>query len=150
MFKQCEINRWDTISLHDCRITHVKRHQQTITLIFSEGFWLTEAHPLNASGKMAATDKAQIVLKQASFDGIMLKNSESFSDELTTEGFINKITSSEWEFEVIDEIHERNNQVVYVGWIWFDREPFHVDCEIRFSFEEMEYCWNELAQENPI
>lgn len=148
MSKQCSINSWNIISLHDCRVTHIKQFQQNIVLIFSEGFWLKADHPENKSGKIIGTDKSQVTLKQGKFDEILLQNdlNQSLFDTISSEQFINKIISSEWEFEIIDESFQ-DHKVTYSGWVWFEREPFHKDCQITCSFGEVEYCWCGLMED---
>ena len=33
--------------------------------------------------------------------------------------------------------------ILFKGYVWFDREPYHMECEIELHIDEISYMWNE-------
>ena len=36
---------------------------------------------------------------------------------------------------------------IFECWIWFDKKPYHMECEMKMSTDKATYCWNELCKD---
>lgn len=137
------INEWDTISLHDCRINFIAEENHNITFHFVDGYWITEKNSHNVYKKTLGTDdKAQVTMKDAHCNSIVV------NDEIISwHEFSRKINDSEWEFECVSETY--GEIAVYDGWIWFQKEPYHFESKLQFTYSQMVYEWNSICEDRP-
>jgi hypothetical protein len=88
-------------------------------------------------------DKAKLTFTNISGLKIMLDGKDFTWDE-----FCQKINSGQWEFECIDEKYE-SSQCLYEGWVWFDREPYHQELLMSFSYGDAVYQWDTIREDRP-
>lgn len=144
MCKYKAIDEWGTISLHDCRITSIHEDGDNIICRFAEGYWIVETNAQNPYKKTLGTnDNAQLTLINARCEKIMVDEKE-----MTWEEFCAYINIDAWEFECITEEHA-HQKCIYYGWLWFNEEPFHRDCELHFNCQHVEYAWNDICEDRP-
>lgn len=138
------IDAWGSISLHDCRITGICVQDNNIICDFAEGYWIAETDPRNTYKKTLGTDdNSQITLTAAYCEKVEINDTLSAWDEFCT-----KINAGEWEFECITSEYDHNKWTCD-GWVWFDDEPFHLDCRLEFVFKHIIYNWNTICADRP-
>ena len=62
------------------------------------------------------------------------------------EYFATQINNGRWQFEFVDELYAWHT-AVFNGWLWFDKKPYHLECQLQLSFEDMIYSWNKIWED---
>ena len=58
-WKHCDSDE-RLITLHDCRTDWVTLEDGVLSFFFPEGFWVTQSHPENPTGKTVRTGPARV------------------------------------------------------------------------------------------
>ena len=143
MWKYKGMDQWDTISLHDCRITTICAKDKDILLGFAEGYWIVETNPQNPYGKTLRTGEAELAFTGAKCEKVEVDDKEMLWGE-----FCQKINSENWEFECITEEFQEG-KCVFWGWVWAKGNPIHQNCHLHFSFDHRIYHWNLILEDRP-
>lgn len=108
------------LSLHDCRANRAELRDGVLSFRFEEGFWVTQSHPENPTGKTVRTGPGRVdyVLREA--DG----------DDVAVEVF----TRLRW-------------PRIVECWLWFPRKPYHKECRLKLDVQGVFYRWNDLCPE---
>lgn len=150
MYKHQELNN-SFISLHDCRAENMKYNQGVLSFVFSDGFWVLEQHPENESKDCVRTDLAQVDFQiiDEEIDGVEIyifrksKNGKVIREEWELENFMNAVNCGDFQVEFITR-YESYQSILYKCWVWFDKAPYHYECEIILHTENVIYHWNQL------
>ena len=152
MYKHCDVSN-EYISLHDCHATSILYENGVITFIFPDGIWVISEHPNNELDKTVRTDMAEVKLYLDS-------GSEDDITAYIFEEKLKKTIREEWKLsKLMESINEKNctleflyqykgyNSMIIECCLWSNKKPYHRECELRLSFKEVKYCWNELCEE---
>lgn len=158
MYKYCHhtstelITENINVSLHDCKATQILLEDRLLSFTFPDGFWVTKKD--NVNEKLFYTDEGQVnfTLLYAADVAVTIyifteKNGKTIREELKIEEFIHQINSNLCSLEFLYS---------YIGyqtfkfdcWIWFDKEPYHKECELVISAQEMSCQWNNMYEES--
>ncbi len=158
MYKNChhtstEIITQDiNVSLHDCKATKVSLEDEILSFSFPDGFWVRNKD--NTDKKLFYTDEGQVNFMLLYADDIAVtiyifteKDGKIIREECTIEKFMSQINNGLCSLEFLYS---------YIGyqtfkfdcWIWFDKEPYHKECELIISAQEIVYQWNNLYEES--
>ncbi len=138
------------ISLHDCCAEKINFDNGILSFIFPDGFWITHQHSLNNSDKTVLTDLSQVDFQIGKgIDQIEIyifqktKNGTIIRDKWEPLNFINAVNTGDFKLEFITQ-YKSYQSFLFKCWVWFDKAPYHSECEISFSSENVSYRWNEL------
>ncbi|MCL1918220.1 MAG: hypothetical protein FWG14_07885 [Peptococcaceae bacterium] len=144
MWKYEAVNEYNTISLHDCYIMHIDEQDGNIIFSFERGFWIIETNNKNPFHKTLRTeDGAKLTLTNANCVEILFEDKN-----ISWHEFCRRINADEWKFECIHDNYTAN-QCAYEGWIYFDKEPYHMELGLKFTFGDAIYHWNEICENRP-
>lgn len=59
-----------------------------------------------------------------------------------SENFISTINEGAFEFEFVTT-YKNYQYVLFKGYVWFDRKPYNLECEIELHTDNISYMWNE-------
>lgn len=155
MYKYSDSNENDDISLHDCRATKIAINDGILSFVFKEGFYILERNRNNFNKKLSYTDESEVKFK------ILYKDIESnitiyiFTDtkeknkaireRIPFDTFANQINNG-MELEFLYS-YKGYQSSVFECWLWFDEEPYHKECVMIISADEITYSWNTLYVE---
>lgn len=150
MYKHQESNDCH-ISLHDCRAGKMNFEQSILSFVFPEGFWVTEQHSENKSGNIVRTDLSQVDFQMIDEEicGVEIyifkksKSGKVIREDWEPENFINAVNSGDFEVEFITQ-YKSFQSYLFKCWIWFEKAPYHYECEIILHAEKSIYRWNQL------
>lgn len=139
------------ISLHDCRADKMNYKNGTLSFIFPEGFWVTAQHSENKSDDIVRTDLSQVDFQiiNEEIDGVQIyifrknANGKVVREDWEPENFINAVNSGDFEVEFITQ-YRSFQSILYKCWVWFDKKPYHYECEIILHTENVTFSWNQL------
>lgn len=140
------------VSLHDCKATQISLNDKLLSFLFPDGFWVSKKDSDNE--KLFYTDEGQVnftLLYDAKVAVTIYifteKDGKIIREELTIEELIHQINEKLCSLEFLYS---------YIGyqtfkfdcWIWFNTEPYHKECELIISSQEIVYQWNNLYEES--
>lgn len=123
MYKHCDSDDC-YISLHDCRAEKMSFDKGILSFTFPDGFWITQQHSLNSSENTVLTSSSQV--------DFTIIGEEICGIEISI--FRKKRSGT-----VIREDWEPLK-----CWVWFNKEPYHSECEIILHSGRVLYRWNDL------
>lgn len=150
MYKHCDLND-NYISLHDCHAERINFENGVLSFIFPDGFWVAEEHCRNESNDTVRTDFAQVDFRIADeeIDGIEIYifkrkiGGKIIREEWELQDFINAVNKGDFRVEFITHYKSYKSNL-FKCWVWFDKAPYHFECEIVLYAEETVYNWNNL------
>ncbi|MBQ8003377.1 MAG: hypothetical protein IJ297_08045 [Clostridia bacterium] len=151
MYKHIETD--DTLfSIHDCYAEKMCLNDGVLTVTFPNGFWVLEKHPQNESDNIVRTDDARVDFKiiDDGFDAIEIfvfkqqDKIKAIRKYWETEKFINAVNNGAFKLEFID-CYKRYQYILFKCQLWFDKEPYHAECEIILHTDKAVYNWNSLC-----
>ncbi len=155
MYKFSDNNENNDISLHDNRATKVSFDSGVLAFEFDDGFYVTESNSNNYLKKLAYTGKSEVAFKTFSKDMdqdltvyLFTKTdteSRTIRDEIPYAEFA-KMLDNGMELEFL-YAYRGYRSYVFECWLWFDHEPYHKECVLMISADEVSYKWNELFAE---
>ena len=152
MYRYSDNNKNNDISLHDCRAKKLVLGDGYISFVFDDGFYVTETNENNYNKKLSYTDKSEVVFRTRYDDSITIY---VFSDteekgksvrEQITQTHLSKMLDNGTELEFLYE-YKGYQSYVFECWLWFDSEPYHKECVIIISSDDVSYNWNSLYTE---
>ena len=151
MYKYNDHNN-SNFSLHDCRVKHISYKNDILSFIFHEGFWVLPNTIYNKTNNVVCTDTSQIDFKIIDNDIDIYvfkerKNGTIIREEWNLDKFIDDVNYGKYELEFINEYIGYKSRL-YKCCIWFDREPYHYECEIVLRIENDTYMWNHLKYDH--
>lgn len=141
------------ISLHDCRAEKIIFEDGILSFVFPDGFWITEKHPQNNSDTTVLTNSSQVDFQivDGELDGIEIylfkrNRKKIVRDDWEPTKFINAVNAGDFQVEFITQ-YKGFQSYLFKCWVWFDKKPYHSECEIILNSEKALYCWNELRND---
>jgi hypothetical protein len=150
-------NDWENMSLHDCRIMKISILDTDTVFEFNDnGFWITETNNQNPYKRTLRTEKSQltltnchcITLKITERQWLLSKFLRNKKVHIPWLDLCSKINANEYQFEFINEIHQKG-LVRYEGILHSNNEPYSLNCQLKFRFDEMVYGWNKIDENKP-
>lgn len=156
MYNYSDNNEKDDISLHDCRATKIVVNDNMLSFIFREGFWVSESNINNFSKKPSYTDESEVKFKTLYKDinsNITIyvftdtnEKNKQIRESIPLERFIEEINGGT-ELEFLYS-YKGYQSFIFECWLWFENEPYHKECVIIISADEVTYSWNTLFAES--
>ena len=151
MYEHCDLND-GCISLHDCHAEKMNFDNGVLSFIFPDGFWVTEQHPQNNSNDIVRTDSSQVDFQiiDEEIDGISIyifrknKVGKIIREEWEPVNFIKAVNAGDFRVEFITQ-YKSYQSFLFKCWVWFDKSPYHQECEIILHSESVAYRWNQLC-----
>ena len=139
------------ISLHDCRAEKIVYDHGILSFVFPNGFWITPQHPENHSDTAVRTDLSQVDYKIPNDPFCEIEISvfrKTFGKKVFRESweiakFINAVNSGTFQLEFVTQ-YKGFQSILHKGYIWFDKKPYHRECEIILPTDCAVYRWNQL------
>lgn len=153
MYKYSDKNENNDISLHDCRANHIELNGKILSFIFNDGIYIGENNKQNPYGKLSYTDKAEVrfdLTYKNPDDNITIyvfteKDEKTIRETIGLHDLIDKINSG-MELEFLN-CYNGNGSVLFKCWLWFKEEPYHKECVLIISADEITYYWNHMYEE---
>lgn len=150
MYKHCDLDD-SCISLHDCHAEKISFDNGVLSFFFPDGFWITGQHAQNKSKDIVLTDSAQVDFQiiGKDIDGIEIsifrekKSGKVIREDWEPINFINAVNCGDYRIEFITQ-YKSFQSVLFKCWVWFDKSPYHAECEIILNTENVAYNWNQL------
>ena len=152
MYKHCDISD-KYVSLHDCHASNILYENGVMTFIFPNGIWILKDHPCNELDNTVRTDMAEVKFMLDS------RNIDDLTVYVFEEKF-KKTYRQEWQlFKLMEYVNNKNYTIEflyqYYGYqsmiieccLWSKKKPYHQECEIKISFQDVKYYWNELCED---
>ena len=139
------------ISLHDCRAEKIVYDHGILSFVFPNGFWITPQHPENHSDTAVRTDLSQVdyIIPNDPFCEIEISIfRKAFGKKILRESWeieklINAVNSGTFQLEFVTQ-YKGFQSILHKGYIWFDKKPYHRECEIILPTDCAVYRWNRL------
>lgn len=155
MYQYSDHNEHNDISLHDCRAAKLIIGQNTVTFVFETGIYVLESNSQNYNNQLSYTEEAEVVFRTKHRD---IRNAVTvylFTETADSDRAIRESVSPAALAEMLGSGMELEFLYAYQGyqswlftcWLWSDAEPYHRECEIIISAEEVTYYWNALHPE---
>ena len=135
----CSIKENVGVSLHDCRTDHIEYAGEAVTFRFPKGFYFLE-------GDRSAEDRpAQMRCHIADHDP------DGFSASVCRKNRFGKVIREDWSQKLIPAINSGRcefefvttyrayGEILFRGYLWFDKKPYHIACEIELHTDEITY-----------
>lgn len=132
-------NKDGTICLHDCRATEIFAHEKRLSFYFNKGFYVNGSYSDRSELRFELDDNAEYDVGVYIFTK---ENNKTVREEMTVFRLA-ELVNSGMELEFISE-YTGYNTVLYECWLWFDKEPYHMECTLKIYKKSMSYHWNEL------
>ena len=139
------------ISLHDCQAEKIKFDHGVLSFFFPEGFWIAGQHPQNKLEEIVRTDAAQVDFSiiDEDIDGSEIsvfkksKRGKVIREDWEPINFIDAVNCGDYRVEFITQ-YKSYQSILFKCWVWFEKSPYHYECEIILHTEQVTYNWNQL------
>jgi len=155
MYQYSDRNEKDDISLHDCRATKIALKDGILTFVFKEGFWVLEGNRNNFHKKLSYTDEAEVRFRTLYEDmesNITIyvftdtkEENKAIRESVPFDRFMEQINGG-MELEFLYS-YKGYQSFIFECWLWFDEEPYHKECVVIVSADQVTYHWNMLYAE---
>lgn len=151
MYEHRDLNDY-YISLHDCHAEKMNFDNGVLSFVFPDGFWITEQHPQNESNNIVRTNSSQVDFQiiDEEIDGIEIyvfrksRGKKVIREEWELVNFINAVNNGDFRVEFITQ-YKSYQSFLFKCWVWFDKSPYHSECEMILHSESAAYNWNQLC-----
>lgn len=142
------------ISLHDCYATKIYFNDNVLSFCFDNGFWIIPEHEFSDVEETVRTDKSRVDfhLEDSSLEDILIyiyRNSifgKTLRKELPLDKLISLINEKNYRLEFIYQ-YKSYNELLFECWLWFDKKPYHYECQLKIPTRKAIYCWNNLCKD---
>lgn len=139
-------------SLHDCRADRVELQDGMLSFFFPEGFWVTAEHPANHTGMIVRTGPGRVdyVLRRDDGDDVSvsvfrkLRWPWSLRTKWELPKLLEVLNKKHWQLEFLYQYPGGWDRIIE-GWFWFQKKPWHYECQLKLDVQEVRYCWEELT-----
>ena len=108
----------------------------------------------NPYKKLSYTDKAEVrfdLTYKNSDDNITIyvfteEDEKTIREEIGLHDLIDKLNSG-MELEFLN-CYNGNDSVLFKCWLWFEEEPYHKECVLIISADDITYYWDQMYVEN--
>lgn len=143
------------LSLHDCRADRVALKDGVLSFRFSEGFWVSNNHPENPTGKTVRTDAARVdyVLRDSRGSDVSidlftrLKSRYALRRSFDLPQFMEIVNRSGWELEFLYQYPDYWNRIIECV-LCLPKKPYWKECQLKLDVSEVVYRWNNLRSED--
>ena len=154
MYKYSDNNENNDIILHDCRADKLLIGEKSISFVFGGGFYVSEKNRNNYNKKLSYTDKSEVIFKtlyHTDADVTVYIFSETDKEDTAIRKSISakqlaEMVNSGMELEFLYS-YKGYQSYIFECWLWSDTEPFHKECVIIISADDVLYNWNVLYAE---
>ena len=154
MYKYSDNNENNDIILHDCRADKLLIGEKSISFVFGGGFYVSEKNRNNYNKKLSYTDKSEVIFKtlyHTDTDVTVYIFSETDKEDTAIRKSISakqlaEMVNSGMELEFLYS-YKGYQSYIFECWLWSDTEPFHKECVIIISADDVLYNWNVLYAE---
>lgn len=152
MYNYSDNNENNDIFLHDCRATKIAFHDNMLSFIFKEGFWVSENNINNFHKKLSYTDESEVKFRILNEDITIYiftntnEENKAIRESVPLDIFAEKINGG-MELEFLYS-YKGYQSFIFECWLWFNNEPYHKECVIIISADEVTYNWNTLFTDN--
>ena len=142
------------ISLHDCRAEKIVYDHGILSFVFPNGFWVSPQHPENHSDTAVRTDSSRadyLILDDPLCEIEISIFRKLFGKKILRESWeieklINAVNSGTFQLEFVTQ-YKGFESILHKCYIWFDKKPYHWECEIILPTQEAVYHWNNLCHD---
>ena len=133
----------EIIGLHDCRTNYIHYNNDVMIFDFPKGYYIINNKEAIQTGK----SNMQCHIIDKDFDGIVVYIYKTMpSGEIIREDwsdrFLSAINNGIFEFEFVTT-YRSYQYILFKGYVWFDTEPYCMECEIELHTDQIIYNWNE-------
>lgn len=152
MYNYSDNNENNDIFLHDCRATKIESHDNMLSFIFKEGFWVSENNINNFHKKLSYTDESEVKFRILNEDITIYiftntnEENKAIRESVPLDIFAEKINGG-MELEFLYS-YKGYQSFIFECWLWFNNEPYHKECVIIISADQVTYNWNTLFTDN--
>lgn len=144
----------ELISLHDCKAEKLSFENGILSFYLSDGFWVLSNHEENCFEKTVKTDAAQVQFHLVDEDKYDIsiyvftwkKFRKSIRKAWKLKKFIKAINNGSCKLEFLCQYKAYNARIIEC-WLWFDKKPYHKECELKITTDRVTYCWNQLRED---
>lgn len=152
-FNHCDTDD-SVISLHDCRAEKMSFCDGIVSFSFPDGFWITKQHPENKLDEIVRTFASQVDFSiiDEEIEGVSIyifkKNlrGKVIREEWELDNFIKAVNGGDFQIEFITQ-YKSFQSVLFKCWVWFDKKPYHMECEITLHTDSVVYKWNQMNKD---
>ena len=130
------------VGLHDCRTNKIQIEDQSITFFFPDGFYyIKDSVKESSNAKMRCHlvdrygDNFSVCIFRKNIFGKMIR--EDWTDKL-----VPAVNSGKVEFEFVYTFRAYQ-YILFKGYIWQDKKPWHRECEVEIRTDEITYSWTD-------
>ncbi len=141
----------ESVDLHDCRAAEMSLQEGILSFCFPDGFYVMRND--SEGRKIFYTGEAQVEfpLLCPDEDGITIyvftkDNDKTIREEYTAEDFMKLINEKSYSLEFLYS-YIGFQAFKFDGWLWFDDEPYHKECEFTILAKKALYHWNTMYEE---
>lgn len=144
------------ISLHDSGAEKATFENGILTFHFpQDGFWVLPDHEKNTIGEPVRTDASEVRFHLLSEDAeedfhcyVFHEKSErkSVRKEWTLSELVSAINSREYRLEFLYRYEGGYKELIFSCELWGEKKPYHRECQLWLSVQDVTYCWNEIAE----
>ena len=143
------------LTLHDCRATRVSLEDGELVFHFPNGFCIGCLHPENPYRKPIMTDAAEVryhLVSGRTYDayGYVFdhkKPGKSIRWDYTVEQLMTDINEKGGQLEFLYQYLDEDRRIIKCE-LWFDKKPYHRECELFLHADRVAYLWNGLRRES--
>ncbi|MBQ7321887.1 MAG: hypothetical protein IJW99_07300 [Clostridia bacterium] len=153
-FSHCTYDE-KNLTLHDCRATRVSLEDGELVFHFPNGFCIGYLHPENPYRKPIMTDVAEVryhLVHESPYDA------DGYVFDRKKRG-----KAIRWDYslkQLMADINEKGGQLEFLyqyldGFcrivkceLWFEKRPYHRECELFLHTDRVAYLWNNLREES--
>lgn len=143
------------VTLHDCRATRVSLEDGELIFHFPDGFCIGSLHPENPYRKPIMTDAAEVRYhlfrgKSWSVYGYIFdhkKPGKAIRWDYSVEQLMADVNEKGGQLEFLYQYLDENCRIIKCE-LWFDKKPYHRECELFLHADAVDYLWNRLCKES--
>lgn len=147
-------SQYQYFSLHDCRVKSISFQEGILSFILPEGCWILAEHPQNDLGKTVKTGACQVDYeiiegREDEIDIFLFKKKrwgKTIREAWSVSDWIEAVNQGRCEVELVTEYHSYQS-CLWQCYVWFDKPPYHDECEIILPMQRVVYQWNTLCLE---
>ena len=133
----------EKVGLHDCRTNHIYYNNNVIVFEFPKGYYLLNDKDPKQTGK----SEMQCHILDEDFDGISIhiyrkKTLAKVMREDWSDKFLKAVNDGIFEFEFVTT-YRSYQHILFKGYVWFNKAPYCMECEIELHTNKIFYSWNE-------
>lgn len=133
----------EKVGLHDCRTNCIQYNNNVMKFEFPEGYYLLNGKEPRQTGK--AEMQCHILDEEIDGISVYIYRNKSFGKVIRedwSDNFLSAVNGGTFEFEFVTA-YRSYQHILFKGYVWFDKAPYHMECEIELHTDKIFYRWNE-------